>query len=77
MPIKKPDSPIKNAISKAIETAGGPSECARRLSTLHRSITPQGVSRWKSSGTIPAEWVKHLAKVGKVKRARLAPGLYS
>lgn len=65
------------AIAQAIATAGGPSACARRLAAMHKPISSQGVSAWQSRGVVPAEWVRHLAKVGKVKRAALAPGLYA
>lgn len=72
----RPPTPIhleKNPTRRAIGLAGGPSALAQLF-----GITPQAVSRWLKTETIPPKWVIPVEKLlkGAVTRSELRPDLY-
>jgi DNA-binding transcriptional regulator YdaS (Cro superfamily) len=63
----------KDPTRRAIGLAGGPSAVAS-----HFDISPQAVSRWLKTASVPAKWVIPLEKLLKsaVSRHELRPDLY-
>jgi DNA-binding transcriptional regulator YdaS (Cro superfamily) len=62
-----------HALERALESAGGAADLARRLSRIGRRITRQGVSAWQR---VPAARVVDVERVTGVPRHLLRPDLY-
>lgn len=66
-----------NVIVSAIEKCGSQAELGRRLQDLAGvRCYPQKVNEWKTRGVIPPYWIKHFAKVLRIKPKEIDPLLY-
>ena len=69
---------VMNAISKAIESAGGPTALAKKLTELDasRPVSTQRVNNWRARGRVSAEFAAPVEMVTGVSRRALRPDIY-
>ena len=66
---------MSNALERAFDSVGGPTELARQLTQRGRRTTHQAVCQWPLKG-IPADRVLDIEAVTGVSRHELRPDIY-